>query len=110
MTQAANPEATIERVLGVVELIPAGRVVSYGDVAELVGSTPRRVGSIMAERGSTVPWWRVTNASGRMPAHLADEAARRWAAESTPLRADGAGCRMSAARADLRALADAVES
>ena len=34
----------------VVELIPPGRVVSYGDIAELTGSSPRRVGTIMAAR------------------------------------------------------------
>ena len=98
-------EATVERALQVVELIPPGRVVSYGDIAELTGSSPRRVGTIMAARGSEVAWWRVTNAAGRMPPHLVAEARRHWAEESTPVRPDGDSCRMSAARADLVALA-----
>ncbi|WP_297108568.1 MGMT family protein [Tessaracoccus sp.] len=98
-------EDTVERVLRVVESVPPGRVVSYGDIAELVGSSPRRVGAIMAARGSAVPWWRVTNAAGRMPSHLVAEAQRHWVEELTPLRPDGDSCRMSAARADLISLA-----
>ncbi|MFT3888381.1 MAG: MGMT family protein [Arachnia sp.] len=103
-----GPEVTVEQVLLVVELIPRGCVVSYGDIAELVGSSPRRVGAIMSARGSAVPWWRVTNAAGRMPAHLTAEARRHWLDESTPLRPDGSGCRMAAARPDLTALAAAL--
>ena len=56
-------ELTVEQVLHAVECIPAGRVVSYGDVAELVGTSARRVGAIMASAGSGVPWWRVVSAA-----------------------------------------------
>ena len=37
----AAVELTIERVLCAVECVPAGRVVSYGDIAELVGTSAR---------------------------------------------------------------------
>lgn len=99
----AAAELTVERVLCAVECIPTGRVVSYGDIAELVGTSARRVGAIMASAGPGVPWWRVVNASGRLSAHLVAEASRRWAEEGTPA-VDGR-CVMSRARADLPRLA-----
>ena len=99
----AAAELTIERVLCAVECIPIGRVVSYGDLAELVGTSARRVGAIMASAGPGVPWWRVVNAAGRLPGHLVAEASRRWAEEGTPA-VDGR-CVMSRARADLPRLA-----
>ena len=40
--------STVDDVLAAVEALPAGAVVSYSDVAELVGTSPRRVGTIMA--------------------------------------------------------------
>ena len=46
----------VEAVLAVVELIPAGSAVAYGDVAELLGSGgPRQVGSVMSHYGSWCP-------------------------------------------------------
>ena len=99
----AAAELTVERVLCAVECIPIGRVVSYGDLAELVGTSARRVGGIMASAEPGVPWWRVVNASGRLPGHLVAEASRRWADEGTPA-VDGR-CVMSRARADLPRLA-----
>ncbi|QLQ15109.1 MAG: MGMT family protein [Micropruina sp.] len=57
-------EWLVERVLLATECIPPGRVASYGDLARLVGTGPRQVGAILARFGSSVPWWRVTNASG----------------------------------------------
>ena len=99
----AAAELIIERVLCAVECVPAGRVVSYGDIAELVGTSARRVGAVMASAGSGVPWWRVVNAAGRLPDHLTAEASQRWAEEGTPA-VDGR-CVMSRARADLPRLA-----
>lgn len=99
----AAVELTIERVLCAVECVPAGRVVSYGDIAELVGTSARRVGAVMASAGPGVPWWRVVNAAGRLPDHLTAEASQYWAEEGTPA-VDGR-CVMSRARADLPRLA-----
>ncbi|MGH9269745.1 MAG: MGMT family protein, partial [Ilumatobacteraceae bacterium] len=56
---AEERERYVEDVLSVVERIPAGRVMSYGAIAEHVGRCgPRRVGNVMAADGSFVPWWR----------------------------------------------------
>lgn len=96
-----------EKVLTAVEMVPPGHVVSYGDIAELVGTSARRVGTIMSRHGSAVPWWRVTNASGELPAHLLEEAGKRWAEEGIGRSASGRGCRISRHRADLVALGEA---
>ncbi|MBH0245287.1 MGMT family protein, partial [Streptomyces cavourensis] len=60
-----------ERVLDVADLIPPGRVMTYGDVAEWLGDGgPRQVGRVMALYGSAVPWWRVVRADGALlPGH-----------------------------------------
>lgn len=52
-------------MLAVVESIPPGRVMTYGDVAAAIGSRAARgVGQVMAYYGSDVAWWRVIRASG----------------------------------------------
>ena len=96
-------ELVAEHVLRVVERIPRGRVVSYGDVAGIVGIGPRQVGAVMSRYGAGVTWWRVTNAAGILPEHLLDEARAHWFDEGIPVR-PGAGCRITAARADLAVL------
>ncbi len=74
-------------VLLVVEAIPAGRVMTYGDVAaELSSRGARAVGRVMATEGSSVPWWRVVHADGRAPAGHEREALEHYRAEGTPLR------------------------
>ena len=94
----------MERVLRAIEQVPRGRVVSYGDLASLVGVGPRQVGTIMRLYGSNVTWWRVTNASGDLPAPLMDEVRQRWAAEGILLKPNGRGCRIADHRTDLTAL------
>jgi len=44
-------------VLAVVDLIPAGKVMTYGDVAEYLGrGGPRQVGRVMSLWGGAVCW------------------------------------------------------
>lgn len=76
-----------DRVLDVVERIPAGRVMSYGDIAEYLGDGgPRQVGRAMATYGGSVAWWRVIHADGT-PAPGHDRAAlEHYRTEGTPLR------------------------
>lgn len=95
---------TVERVLVAVDLVPPGSVVTYGDVAELVGTSPRRVGAVLKSHGHGVPWWRVTNASGELPAPLLTAAKDHWAAEGIAVARSGRGCRVGDHRADLPAL------
>ncbi|KJY44030.1 DNA-binding protein [Streptomyces sp. NRRL B-1568] len=79
-----------ERVLAVAELIPPGRVMTYGDVAEWLGEGgPRQVGRVMALYGGAVPWWRVVRADGvLLPGHEL-RALAHYREEGTPLREAG---------------------
>ena len=56
-----------ERVYQIVRRIPAGRVMTYGQVAYLLGEgyTPRTVGFVMhSANEENTPWHRVINAQG----------------------------------------------
>ncbi len=76
----------VEAVLALVRLVPAGSAVSYGDVAELLGTGgPRQVGSVMSHYGSAVPWWRILKASGQAPEGHEAEALRHYLREGTVL-------------------------
>lgn len=62
----SGPTPYAREVLDVVDRIPAGRVLTYGDVAELHGrGSARTVGAVLAQHGREVPWHRVVQASGR---------------------------------------------
>jgi alkylated DNA nucleotide flippase Atl1 len=75
------------RVLDVVDAIPAGQVMSYGDVAEFLGQGgPRQVGRVMALWGGGVAWWRVVHADGSLLAGHERPALAHYEAEGTPLR------------------------
>jgi len=93
--------AYVEKVLSVVESIPPGRVMSYGDVAEYVGiGGPRQVGRVMSEYGGGVPWWRVIRTNGSPPACHEREALELLRAEGAALRPDGLRVDMRLARWD----------
>lgn len=107
----------VETVLATVALIPPGRVLAYGDVAELLGiAGPRQVGSVMSHYGSSVSWWRVLRANGDPPLCHDATALQHYEAEDTPLkRGRDGGCRvdMKTARwqpsdADFEAMEDLV--
>ena len=86
---STDPEEYVERVLTCVEQIPRGRVTTYGAIADVVGSGPRRVGNVMARHGGPVPWWRVVRADGSLPPSHEGEARQRYLEEGTPLRRSG---------------------
>ncbi|WP_240979438.1 MGMT family protein [Streptomyces sp. HNM0574] len=76
-----------ERVLDVAELIPPGRVMTYGDIAEWLGDGgPRQVGRAMALYGGAVPWWRVVRADGKPLPGQETRALEHYRTEGTPLR------------------------
>ena len=56
-----------ERVYSIVRRIPPGRVMTYGQIAELLGEgyTPRTVGFCMHSSPDGTPWHRVLNAQGK---------------------------------------------
>ena len=55
-----------ERVYRLVRTIPRGRVMTYGQIAEILGDgyTPRTVGFVMHGSDDQTPWHRVINAQG----------------------------------------------
>lgn len=65
-----------KRVYDVVRRIPEGRVVSYGDVAAMLGKprAARGVGWALnsLDDESDVPWWRVINHRGEISIRHAD--------------------------------------
>ena len=80
------------RVLDVAEAIPAGQVMSYGDVAEYLGAGgPRQVGRVMSLWGGGVAWWRVVHADGSLLAGHERAALEHYQREGTPLRRDTGG-------------------
>jgi alkylated DNA nucleotide flippase Atl1 len=76
-------------ILRCVESIPAGRVLSYGDVAEYCGAnTPRLVGHVLSADGGTVPWHRVVRADGSLATHKSDRQRELLEAEGVAFRGD----------------------
>ncbi|GGP88452.1 MGMT family protein [Streptomyces roseolilacinus] len=108
MTAEEHPDRLpeyAERVLEVAELIPPGRVLTYGDVAEWLGEGgPRQVGRVMALYGGAVPWWRVVRADGRLLPGHERRALGHYREEATPLReaAPAHGTAATPPRLDMR--------
>ena len=87
------------RVLDLVELIPRGRVLAYGDVAELLGQGgPRQVAAVMSRHGSEVPWHRVLRANGTCAPEVASRQLPLLRRERVAMKPDGIRVRMVHAR------------
>ena len=82
-----GPESDfVAHVLDIVDAIPPGRVMTYGDIAATLGSRGARVvGQVMSRFGSDVPWWRVIRAGGHPPLCHEGRALEHYRAEGTPL-------------------------
>ena len=63
---AAPRRSAWEAVYALVRIIPRGRVMTYGQISEALGSllSPKAVGWAMHTAPADVPWHRVVNASG----------------------------------------------
>lgn len=88
----------VEAVLDVVEAIPPGRVMSYGQIGALVGVGPRRVGNVMSTYGALMPWWRVVRADGRLATGHEQRALDHLRSERTALLSGGFRVDMALAR------------
>ena len=67
-TKGASDEKYRERVYKIVRRIPRGRVMTYGQIAYMLGEgyTPRTVGFVMhGANESDTPWHRVINSQGK---------------------------------------------
>lgn len=98
---ALPPDEARRRIRAVVHRVPRGRVVSYGQVAQLAGlpGRARLVGRVLGEApdGQALPWHRVLSAQGRIALPLQSEG---FAEQCRRLRAEGVAVRDG--RVDLR--------
>lgn len=81
-----------EQVYGIVEKIPHGRVVSYGQIAWMLGSprAARQVGWAMRCCPDELPWQRVVKADGEITGGAYAELRRaRLVSEGVPFLHDG---------------------
>lgn len=84
MRPSAEFAAHVEAVIA---LVPAGTVVTYGEVAADAGfpGAARAVGNVLA--GSQgLPWWRVVTATGRLVPGMEQRHAQLLRAEGVPVR------------------------
>ena len=77
-TSPPNPQAYYQQVWQLVRQVPHGKVVTYGQIAQMLPSpegidpqaykafSPRWVGEAMAACPNDVPWQRVINAQGKI--------------------------------------------
>jgi methylated-DNA-protein-cysteine methyltransferase-like protein len=89
-------EAVFEKIYRIVLLIPAGRVMTYGQIARLLGErySPRLVGWAMHATpgdGRNIPWHRVINSqggisTGKVLAHNPD--LQKWMLEAEGIAFD----------------------
>ena len=85
----SESEGFAERILACIESIPPGRVMTYGDVAELAGTRSARVvGRVLAQDDGSVPWHRVLRSDGSLAEHLYSEQRQRLLAEGVRFRGD----------------------
>jgi alkylated DNA nucleotide flippase Atl1 len=97
-TEGSNdPRADfVDQVMSMVEAIPAGQVMTYGDIAIVLTARaeraglaeaygPRMVGFVMSRFGSTLPWWRVIRSTGHPPRFHQERALPHYRDEQTPL-------------------------
>ncbi|WP_455904240.1 MGMT family protein [Microbacterium sp.] len=75
----------LEEVRRIVDAVPSGQVITYGEIASLVGVHPRQAGRLVARLEDDSPWWRVVYSDGS-PATCHDGAARTLLREEeTPM-------------------------
>ncbi|MCB9419735.1 MAG: MGMT family protein [Ardenticatenaceae bacterium] len=100
-TSPPNPQAFYEQVWHLVRQVPHGKVVTYGQVAQMLplpggiepqeykAFGPRWVGEAMAACPDDVPWQRVINSQGKIsPRPGADRQRQLLEAEGIPFVKD----------------------
>ena len=90
--------AFTDKIIQIVNMVPKGKVVSYGQVALMAGVPrgARQVGWVLFNEGPNhkdeLPWWRVINNGGKIsiknPRISADEQKRKLEAEGIPVTKD----------------------
>lgn len=88
----AEQSGVFAEVYAWVRRVPRGKVVTYGQLSELIGRrlTPLGVGWALSSGPAGLPWHRVVNARGGISAHGAP-GAQRARLEAEGVRFDRAG-------------------
>lgn len=80
MAAVSRPQTHYEKIWETVQLIPPGRVASYGQIADLAGlpGRARLVGKSLGAPGvpDNLPWYRVLRSSGQIAFAAGSEHAR----------------------------------
>lgn len=77
----------VNRVFEVVKKIPEGKVMTYGQIAKMVGVDPRMVGwALHSNKDKKVPCYRVVNKGGRLAPNFAFDG---WREQRKRLEAEG---------------------
>jgi methylated-DNA-protein-cysteine methyltransferase-like protein len=84
-------ESFEDSVRAAVARLALGEVVTYAELAIEAGrpGAARAVGGVLARCDSSIPWWRVVTASGRLVPGHEEEHARLLAAEGVALTKAG---------------------
>ena len=78
----------LDEVRRIVDAVPPGQVITYGEIAALIGVGPRQAGLHVGQLGDSSPWWWVVYREGS-PATCHDGTAPSLLAqEGTPMRDD----------------------
>lgn len=104
------PPEFVDQVMSMVESIPPGRVMTYGDIASILTARaefagidaaygPRMVGFVMSRFGGTLPWWRVIRSTGHPPKFHQERALPYYRQEKTPLLGDDENYRIDLRKA-----------
>jgi methylated-DNA-protein-cysteine methyltransferase-like protein len=85
--QARADDDFTSRVVEIIEAIPEGEVMTYGEVAAEAGfpGAARAVGNVLGGSGGTLPWWRVVTSTGRLVPDHEPEQAQRLRSEGVSL-------------------------
>lgn len=89
------PNGNFALIYDYIRAVPAGKVVSYGDVGAAVGLSARMIGWALADCPEDVPWQRVVGADGYL--RIARRSAELRTIQETLLKSEGvelneAGC------------------
>jgi methylated-DNA-protein-cysteine methyltransferase-like protein len=95
--QAKSGNSLFNRIYKLVQMIPRGRVATYGQIAKYIGRcSPKMVGYAMAavHRDSDVPWQRIINFKGKISSRTGGdgEIIQRILLEDEGLTFDAKGC------------------
>lgn len=80
-----------DAVLAALDLVPPGRITSYGRVAQYVGKSlgrggPRQVAKVMRDYGASVAWYRCVKSDRSLAVEVAWRQAEMLSSEGIPLR------------------------